>query len=295
MTIVRNSHSSVCTCFTKTAMPPSFFLSKAAFAIWQSCVVSKTIWPTKPKIFTVLSFGEGVCSPLPWIVFSSRKDLLLLLAGSEGAWSLKLYENRLSGHQWPQGLYFHFSLIVTLGLPFGVPVHTRMFTRAPLPWKALDSVLLSHLPQEVFTLFLVSQLCSCIFHILKIPHGENWPSNTRLTSQSCLPPNRSLGPLISHALLASQCLQADFFLNSLNPFSSCFQGEHWFALPSLPIWKCFINHKYTLFLKRIPRSYNETAKWVVLVLNLYMFGQLSSGATQFSLPHCVLTRVGDGD
>lgn len=53
----------------------SFVLSRAAFATGQSCAVSKTIWPTQPKIFTILSFGEKLCWRLLWIIFSSRQDL----------------------------------------------------------------------------------------------------------------------------------------------------------------------------------------------------------------------------
>lgn len=116
----------------------------------------------------------------------------------------------------------------------------RRAPRASLPGRApLPSLRGSQNRFLVLSLPAIFPRLSDTSHLL-----GKWTLNTRLFSQDVFP--KILAP-ISHALLAPRCLQANFsFINSLNPFSSRLQRDHWLALPGLPVWKSFTNHKYTL-------------------------------------------------
>lgn len=49
-------------------MPIICKLSIAAFKLQSYAVVTETIWPAKPKIFTIWLFKEKVCQPLVYTI-----------------------------------------------------------------------------------------------------------------------------------------------------------------------------------------------------------------------------------
>lgn len=98
----------------------------------------------------------------------------------------------------------HFLLLVCH--PYGIPIQNR-FTRLALLWQAKDSSFCPSLSRRLSdSCFSASQL-----HFLQF--ADTWWGKLTQISDSLLwvvfSPN--LGPIIFHALLASQCLHVDFY------------------------------------------------------------------------------------
>lgn len=173
MDIIWNSHFSIRTqAFWNTAKLPSFFLSKAAFAVWKSCVVSKTIWQQTLKyLLSCPSEKEFVDPCSGWCFLPDR----IYFCFWQAARVLEVSNRVKTEMEWASVAtgYTSHTLLLLQGHALGVldMVLTWMFTRAPLPWKALKSGFCHFFSKRFSTLFLVPHPCGCFPHIEDTPWG----------------------------------------------------------------------------------------------------------------------------
>lgn len=135
-----------------------------SFVLSESCVASKAIWPSKPKILSRPSEKEFVdfCSGY----FLPVKIYLC-------SWQAAVVPTTSSHLNPGKGLTVtaRAILVPVSSYCWGVPVQNR-FTRAPLPWQAEDTCFCHYLPERLSN-SPVPQPFSCIFHDLQTPNGEN--------------------------------------------------------------------------------------------------------------------------